>query len=311
MVYKLNLKKKPYYIRRFLLHELKTKSLKRIAEENGVSIKTIRRAKCRLGLTLSNQPWSREDIQLLKKEYSTNPRIYALFKSRSKLSVNHKASRLGLNRLQNFHFKEYQVKEDFFNDWSPGSAYVFGLLCSDGTVAKDKRYLGWHINKKDIKILKIIKRLMKSSHPIFIRGEYAQLRINSKRLGEKVSELGCTPRKALRLRFPSIPDKYLRHFVRGYFDGDGSISFNKPNTIKIRILGTKFFLSHLRNKLHKLLEIQRHHIRRYHIYALDYYGDDARRFCKWIYNRSEGVLLRRKYFRYINHINLRRLNGRD
>jgi intein/homing endonuclease len=29
----------------------------------------------------------------------------------------------------------------------------------------------------------------------------------------------------------------LRHFVRGYFDGDGSIGFNKPNTIWIKIVG--------------------------------------------------------------------------
>ncbi len=39
--------------------------------------------------------------------------------------------------------------------------------------------------------------------------------------------LGFTSRKSLKLKMPKIPQKYLGHFVRGYFDGDGCVYFNK------------------------------------------------------------------------------------
>ncbi|MEL3972227.1 LAGLIDADG family homing endonuclease [Rossellomorea oryzaecorticis] len=34
---------------------------------------------------------------------------------------------------------------------------------------------------------------------------------------------GIQPNKSLSIQLPTIPDSYLNHFIRGYFDGDGSI----------------------------------------------------------------------------------------
>lgn len=35
---------------------------------------------------------------------------------------------------------------------------------------------------------------------------------------------GCVPNKSLILTFPrTIPDNLIHHFIRGYFDGDGSV----------------------------------------------------------------------------------------
>ena len=36
-------------------------------------------------------------------------------------------------------------------------------------------------------------------------------------------------------------------FVRGYFDGDGCISFTKTGRLMINIVGTKEFLSEIKN----------------------------------------------------------------
>ena len=46
--------------------------------------------------------------------------------------------------------------------------------------------------------------------------------ISNKHLWETLNSYGCTPRKSLTLKFPNIDSKLKRHFVRGYFDGDGS-----------------------------------------------------------------------------------------
>jgi len=39
--------------------------------------------------------------------------------------------------------------------------------------------------------------------------------------------LGLTPRKSLILNFPEIPNQHVRHFIRGCWDGDGSVFIEK------------------------------------------------------------------------------------
>ena len=57
------------------------------------------------------------------------------------------------------------------------------------------------------------------------------LKINSKVLSEQLTKLGCPPAKSLILTWPKwLTDAELqRHFIRGYFDGDGSLYTKKPS----------------------------------------------------------------------------------
>ena len=63
----------------------------------------------------------------------------------------------------------------------------------------------------------------------------------------RLIELGCVPQKSLILRFPSLTIfssvNLIRHFVRGYVDGDGSLSYTTTGRLVIYIIGTKEFLS--------------------------------------------------------------------
>lgn len=36
-------------------------------------------------------------------------------------------------------------------------------------------------------------------------------------------QIGVNFRKTFDLKMPNIPDEMIRHFIRGYFDGDGCI----------------------------------------------------------------------------------------
>lgn len=57
--------------------------------------------------------------------------------------------------------------------------------------------------------------------------EYSRIQISSKTLTADLLKLGCTPRKSLTLKFPNDgifkSNDLIRHFIRGYFDGDGSV----------------------------------------------------------------------------------------
>lgn len=51
--------------------------------------------------------------------------------------------------------------------------------------------------------------------------------MGSKKWFFDLSRLGFTQNKSKALQVPTIPTKYFGHFVRGYFDGDGCVYFNK------------------------------------------------------------------------------------
>lgn len=64
--------------------------------------------------------------------------------------------------------------------------------------------------------------------------------------------LGVTPNKSLDIKFPDIPKKYLRHFIRGLFDGDGSVYLD-GKYIRIKLLsGSYEFIKTLNEYLHKI-----------------------------------------------------------
>ena len=74
--------------------------------------------------------------------------------------------------------------------------------------------------------------------------------IRNAQLHDSLIKQGCVPNKSLILTFPDInvvSEDLVRHFIRGYFDGDGCLSFNKNKycTPNISILGTKQFLEKL------------------------------------------------------------------
>lgn len=55
---------------------------------------------------------------------------------------------------------------------------------------------------------------------------YCRLVHDSRELALDLKNKGCYQGKSLTLTFPSkdiVPEHLIRHFIRGYFDGDGSV----------------------------------------------------------------------------------------
>ncbi|MFC9598108.1 hypothetical protein ACFTQL_09360 [Peribacillus butanolivorans] len=135
-------------------------------------------------------------------------------------------------------------------------AYWLGFLYADGWVFYDYRYGVELALKTDdyrhlVKFKKFMKTEAKIKEKIIKLNEdfYRAYRISifSKKIAGNLINLGCTPNKSLILKFPSedtVPNKYILDFVRGYFDGDGSIYI--PKSLKgqptLSVVGTKDFL---------------------------------------------------------------------
>jgi intein/homing endonuclease len=106
---------------------------------------------------------------------------------------------------------------------------------------------------------------MKSDRPLYFinKRQYNKnytdcyrLDFTSTHASQKLAEVGCGQSKSLTLRFPSIvPHNFIRHFVRGYFDGDGCICYSETKRGYfhgiISFVGTSDFCEHLQKILNE------------------------------------------------------------
>lgn len=124
------------------------------------------------------------------------------------------------------------INYDFFKKInSEESAYFLGLLYSDGCVqTKNNAYkVSLKLKSDDQIIIEKFRNIMSLSSPIKIsEGKYSYFRINQKQICEQLISHGCIPNKSLILHFPiTVPNELIKHFLRGYSDGDGTIYINK------------------------------------------------------------------------------------
>jgi len=126
------------------------------------------------------------------------------------------------------------INYDYFKTWSKNMAYIFGLWCADGYIStKNNTYqFSIKLHKNDKYLLQQILDEMQSKHKIYENKDNSCLfNIGSKTIVNDIINLGGKEAKSLDLEFSYVPKEYLADFIRGYFDGDGCISYNKTNNI--------------------------------------------------------------------------------
>jgi hypothetical protein len=141
--------------------------------------------------------------------------------------------------------------------------------------------------QKESELLEKMLSLMDSNAKIIFREErkYGNITsgavyyftLNNSKLFDSLVEHGITERKSLVVRFPEVPTPYVRHFIRGCWDGDGSIGKHNLNSHQARFFsGSKIFIEGMLAELEKA-------------------GFPSRR----IYSRNEGTFF---WFSYVGKI---------
>ncbi|MBI5143974.1 MAG: hypothetical protein HZA30_02770 [Candidatus Omnitrophica bacterium] len=207
---------------------------------------------------------------------------------------------------------------DFFKKWSPKMAYVLGYFCADGCMYQNSggsKYINFV--STDFDLLDKVKKILGSMHKIAPKIQNNPnckptfwLQIGCREIYEDMVKLGLVPKKAFRLNLPNTPSECFRDFVRGYFDGDGCISYGlykrRHRKCKAFILMTRFtscskkFLDALKKRLHREGGLKRGSmLQQDSYYRLTYSKEDSKRLFKYMYNgATPDYYLERKYNRF-------------
>lgn len=211
--------------------------------------------------------------------------------------------------------RKYPIQEDFFDVINTEEkAYVLGLLYADGYNNTIKNDVCISLKEEDVEILKRISEIIQPTKPLFYldmsadnrgmknsKNQY-RLTINNKHISQKLVELGCGKAKTEILTFPNtqqVPEYLLHHFIRGYFDGDGSVS--KGKWAKVDIISTPEFLLVLQDILKEVLNIgitklnKKGHHSNVNVITLQIGGRlQCIKFKEWLYKDATIYLERKK-----------------
>lgn len=213
--------------------------------------------------------------------------------------------------------RKYPIVEDFFDKINTEEkAYVLGLLYADGWNQTERNSINLGLKETDKEILEKITALIQPTKPLQYvstsnqrkktgfensQNQY-RLIIANRHISQRLIELGCGKAKTHNLKFPTeeqVPSHLIRHFVRGYFDGDGSVSGDKQK--QFSFVGTTDFLLPLQQILIKELNFSKTKLDRRHkdndnnIRSLRYCGiNQCITFRDWIYKDATIYLERKK-----------------
>lgn len=117
----------------------------------------------------------------------------------------------------------------FENGWNHCNAYIFGWIMSDGCLRKEgrnKTAYAVRIVTNDLEIAEWLHSYMCYGNKIYSYNNSHTIKYRNIEAIEYMMQLGLTERKSKTVCFPNVPCKYMSDFIRGYFDGNGSVMLN-------------------------------------------------------------------------------------
>ena len=183
-------------------------------------------------------------------------------------------------------------------------AYWLGFLYADGSISSNESKIELGLAEKDLHHIEKFRNFMGISNKISYREKTQSYRMSfrSDNCKADLIDKGCIPKKSLILKFPTeeqVPFYLLKHFIRGYFDGDGWFT-NTDSCFQVGLIGTQDFITGFLNAVeninthNKIFTVHREDgAKRYVFGALQ----DVTNFLNWIY-KDATVYLDRKYEHY-------------
>lgn len=207
--------------------------------------------------------WENSEIEYIKSNYKDmSYRDMSIKIGRTENAVKLKISKLGLIKSKYIYDKNYFKTID-----SEDKAYWLGFIYADGYVSRSETNseLGIELQIRDIEHLKKFNKSLQGNIPVTTKRTMCNLnnkyydscliRVYCTSMVDDLESLGVTTCKSYNIELPNIDEKYINHFIRGFFDGDGCICENKKKkgASSIRCdftCGCEYFVNQLRGLLY-------------------------------------------------------------
>lgn len=261
----------------------------------------------KLGLP-SAKLWQRGENKVLHKYFaeSTKNNLTKLLPKRSWSAILIQGERLKLKRKTNK--PTLKVNESYFKKWSANMAYILGFIFADGNITKitDNGYsdkLGFGLHRKDIDVLKKIKKELSAEQKLSLSGNYVYLSIFSQIIVDDLKKLGISYRKSFTKtlqKIPNIPKKYIKDFIRGVVDGDGSIHFDRKGYPTLSICGRRETMMFIKNhflsnfNIYSKLTQPKYKNKLSNVFYITYRCSSAKTLVRYLY-KNANIYLERKF----------------
>lgn len=136
------------------------------------------------------------------------------------------------------HISNRRIRHDIFSKIETElQAYLLGFYAADGSIDEKRKTFRIHLQKRDSELVYLYKDVISPDARTFTVQEHKTtgrggkeitahesfgVDITSAKLCNDLVALGIGYGKSYcELHIPEIPKEFIRHFIRGYFDGDG------------------------------------------------------------------------------------------
>ena len=286
------------------------------------------RAKCFDLNLFKNSPWTDDEISFVKENYmEMKMSDISQMLSRTMSAIELKAKRLGLKKYPytcDYHyFDEIDTEE---------KAYWLGFLTADGWINKNDKtnagVTGIELQYGDINHLKKFNKSIGGNYKITDRWKECPIstkdkekkhhlcciRIFSLTMYNSLANKGFSKDKSYDCHMPMLRQDLIRHYIRGYFDGDGCFCYtNKSFSISF-ITASRVFHEDLITILSNIpvtpgINIFENEFGTTMYRPEIYRQQDKINFLDWIYEDA-NIYLDRKYKKYLkvkNNLNTQSL----
>lgn len=180
--------------------------------------------------------------------------------------------------------------------WDPNTAYIMGAMAADGCICRDGRSI---LTSQDRDWLEDIGTLLfEYPRKLWVGSGNCWILGLPSILTNHLVNYGLKPAKSLTLEWPKVPAELEGHFIRGYFDGDGSVYIQELRGRQTPRLKAQFytgsvqFADELQGCLeHYGLNIYRVKTTCYHITIAD---EASLGILYWLMYHENGVYMARK-----------------
>lgn len=209
----------------------------------------------------------------------------------------------GKKKINSEYFKEIDTEH---------KAYWLGFLTADGYLS-DKGTLELTLSEKDSKHVMLFKKDLNSEHNIYkkecsLNGKtFKQYRISftDQSIATDLRKYGFNSNKTFNayIPFEHIPKHLIKHYVRGLFDGDGSVYSSGNNRINVLIactasveMGNNLISCLFDNDISSTYSIDKR--RNNNLYCINVNKTrEMQRLFKWMYSDAT-IYLERKYNKF-------------